>query len=121
MAGCLTTHPCLQFLPVGQLNATQRGGAITAHEQPKVTVCGDTREDRLSGQGQPLEVIIALRRLEVASSPSVLLPSVKSWLCIIFSTMSSASMRVSSTQVGWLSTESFFRLEGEGQNCMTGQ
>lgn len=23
---------------VGQLNATQRGGAITAHEQPKVTV-----------------------------------------------------------------------------------
>lgn len=44
--GCLTTPPCLQSLPVGQLNATQRGGAITAHEQPKVTVCGDTREDR---------------------------------------------------------------------------
>lgn len=34
----------------------------------------------------------------------------KSWLCMIFSTMSSASMRVSSTQVGWLSTESFFLL-----------
>lgn len=29
---------------------------------------------------------------------------------MIFSTMSSASIRVSSTQVGWLSTESFFRL-----------
>lgn len=53
--------------------------------------------------------------LEEGSSPSVLLPSVKSWLCMIFSTMSSASMRVSSTQVGWLSTESFFRLRGEEQ------
>lgn len=30
--GCLTKLPCLQFLPVGQLNATQCGGAITAHE-----------------------------------------------------------------------------------------
>lgn len=53
-------------------------------------------------------------------SPSVLLPSVKSWLCMIFSTMSSASMRVSSTQVGWLSTESFFLLGwGESQNSHT--
>lgn len=54
------------------------------------------------------------------SSPSVLLPSVKSWLCMIFSTMSSASMRVSSTQVGWLSTESFFLLGwGRSQDSHT--
>lgn len=31
--------------PVGQLDATQRGGAIAAHEQPEVAVCGDTGED----------------------------------------------------------------------------
>lgn len=41
---------------------------------------------------------------------SWLLTSAKFWLWIILSTMSSASMRVSSTQVGWLSTVSFFLL-----------
>lgn len=51
------------------------------------------------------------------SSPSVLLPSVKSWLCMIFSTMSSASIRVSSTQVGWLSIESFFRRNERSDRC----
>lgn len=42
--------------------------------------------------------------------PSLLLMSEKFWLWIIFSTMSSASMRVSSTQLGCLSTLSFFLL-----------
>lgn len=31
-------------LPVGQLDATQRGGAVAAHEQPEVAVCRDTWE-----------------------------------------------------------------------------
>lgn len=48
--------------------------------------------------------------LRLLLSPSVLLTSVKSWLCIIFSTISSASILVSSTRVGWLSIESFFLL-----------
>lgn len=30
--------------PVGQLDATQRGRAVTAHKQPEVAVCGDTGE-----------------------------------------------------------------------------
>lgn len=42
---------------------------------------------------------------------SLLLLSEKFWLCTIFSTMSSASIRVSSTQLGCLSTVSFFLLE----------
>lgn len=49
----------------------------------------------------------------VSHLPSVLLMSAKFWLCTIFSTMSSASMRVSSTQEGWFSTLSCFLLEGK--------
>lgn len=41
----LVTHPQTATLPVGQLDATQRGGAIPAHEQPEIAVCGDTGED----------------------------------------------------------------------------
>lgn len=53
-------------------------------------------------------------RLWNAHIPSLLLTSAKFWLWTIFSTMSSASMRVSSTQVGWFSTESFLRLQMKG-------
>lgn len=78
---------------------------------------------RLSGAGAagaaPEQAAPSPRPPHSGSSPSVLLPSVKSWLCMIFSTMSSASIRVSSTQVGWLSTESFFRLGGAGQSRVT--
>lgn len=58
---------------------------------------------------------VSIKSIEVPSLipavPSVLLMSAKFWLCTIFSTMSSASMRVSFTQVGWLSTESCFLLK----------
>lgn len=47
--------------------------------------------------------------------PSVWLMSAKFWLWTIFSTMSSASMRVSFTQEGWLSTESCFLLKHSGE------
>lgn len=59
--------------------------------------------------------------LRLLLSPSVLLTSVKSWLCIIFSTISSASILVSSTRVGWLSIESFFLLArgNTGKNLLS--
>lgn len=44
------------------------------------------------------------------TAPSLLLTSSKFWLRTIFSTMSSASIRVSLTQEGWSSTASCFRL-----------
>lgn len=52
--------------------------------------------------------------------PSVLLTSAKFWLWTIFSTMSSASMRVSLTQLEWLSTESCFLLKHNDESIKGG-
>lgn len=45
-------------------------------------------------------ILDQLRQRDLKLSPSMLLMSEKFWLWTIFSTMSSASMRVSLTQVG---------------------
>lgn len=100
----------MNSIPVGKC-PTEGSGPIFANKQSQVAVWRKTRRPEEKLRLWYMNILLKLNTKNWNSiQPSLLLLSEKFWLWTIFSTMSSASMRVSSTQLGCLSTVSFFLL-----------
>lgn len=105
----LSVNTCAALKPMWFIYHRNTQQPLKANSCPKEKGAHG-RSDWTVNAWQPWERKNSYIPSEAFLSPSVLLTSVKSWLCIIFSTISSASILVSSTRVGWLSIESFFLL-----------
>lgn len=103
--------PVVNSVPGGELRPAEGGGPIFADKQSQVAVWIKARNPHEKLPRWHANAVLKLNPPTWSSAwPSLLLLSEKFWLWTIFSTMSSASMRVSSTQLGCLSTVSFFLL-----------
>ena len=103
--------PAVNSVPVSELRPAEGSGPIFADKQSQVAVWRKARNPQEKLTWWHTYAVPKLDPPNWGSVwPSLLLLSEKFWLWTIFSTMSSASMRVSSTQLGCLSTVSFFLL-----------